>query len=131
MDIESPPPPLRVLRSAQEKKLRKRKDLDALIVKGTRRKRGSSQELLTRSDESTSEGEVDPGFRRERRNSVAWGIKYGVLIGGFLSIIVLVVWLHLNLKIELDDVRRHLRRGKFDSTEENSTFSNRVAEIFF
>lgn len=118
MDVESPPP-LRVLRSAQEKKLRKRKDLDALIVNGTRKKRGSSQELLARSDETSSEGEVElgDGFSRRRRNGFSWGIKWGVLIGGFLSVLVLVVWLHLNLKIELDDVRRHVGRGKsYDDT---------------
>ena len=37
LDIESPAP-MGQQRSAQEKKLRKRKDLDALIVKGGRRK---------------------------------------------------------------------------------------------
>ena len=49
VDLESPTN-ARLLRSAQEKRLRKRKDLDALIVqKGGRRKRGASQELLSRN----------------------------------------------------------------------------------
>ena len=120
LDIESPPAAAssRTSRSAQEKKLRKRKDLDALIVKtGARRgARGASQQLLPRmsGDSSSDEGRDDgdrAGWRGEERRSLVWGVKWGIIIGGFLSLLVIIIWLHLNLRIELDQVRRHVNRG--------------------
>lgn len=115
LDVESPPPVSRGHRTAQEKKLRKRKDLDALIVKGGRRKRGVSQELLSRSGDSSSDGEREDNssWRSGKTRGVVWGLKWGVVIGAFLGVLVLVMWLHLNLRIELDQVRRHVNRGTY------------------
>ena len=57
MDLESPPGLRKVRTVHQEKRLRKRKELDALVREGgggRRRKAGGREELLYRDDDSSS-----------------------------------------------------------------------------
>ena len=113
--------------SHQEKKLRKRRELDALIkdVGGGRKRRrvGVDEELLSKEDESSSdsgEGQIHEGvgvtvWRNSgtpRQYTVLWGLKWALTIGTIFLLGTITVWLHISTRFELDVVRRHIVRGE-------------------
>ena len=136
LDLESPPPLVRARPTTQEKRLRKRRELDALVrdVGGHHgRKRGgrgsSGQELLDGSKEcSSSDGSSVGEDRRKERLGLAvwranggirhtftlwWGLKWGLGASTVFLLASVTIWLHINTRAELDVVRRHIVRGEF------------------
>ena len=134
MDLESPPG-LRKVRSVhQEKRLRKRKELDALVREGggRRRKTGGREELLYRDDDSSSEdsgqGKVQEGggmtvwrpaaatytvTQTRRRQGLLWlGLRCGLALAVLVFLVSLVVWLHLNTRTDLLRLRAQLGSGE-------------------
>ena len=128
LDLESPP--LRSVRTVhQEKKLRKRRELDALVREGgsRRRKTGGREELLYRDEESSSEdsgpGRIEDGgggvtvwrpsqHTRRRRRGVLWlGVRWGLAMGLVIFMGSVTVWLHVHTRTEIELVRRQLARG--------------------
>jgi len=129
LDIESPPIS-RITRNAhQEKRLRKRRELDALVkdVGGGRRRRkvGANEELLSKDDTSSDSGEgrihegvgvtVWRSARAPRHYTVWWGLKWGLGIGTIFLLASITVWLHVSTRFELDVVRKHIVRVDDDS----------------
>ena len=132
MDLESPPG-LRKVRSVhQEKRLRKRKELDALVREGggRRRKTGGREELLYRDDDSSSEdsgqGKIQDGggvtvwrpaaytvTQTRRRRGLLWlGLRSGLALGLLVFLASLVVWLHLQTSTDLQRLRTQLGNGE-------------------
>ena len=120
LDLESPP--LRSVRTLhQEKKLRKRRELDALVKEGggRRRKTGGREELLYREEESSSEdsgpGRIQvwrPSPDTRRRRGVVWlGVRWGLAMGLVIFMGSVTVWLHVHTRTEIELVRRELARG--------------------
>ena len=127
MDIESPPTVRAARSSHQEKKLRKRRELDALVkdVGGSRKRRrvGVNEELLTKEDSSSDSGEgrIHEGVgvtvwrsshHTPRHYTVWWGLKWGLAMGTIFVLATITVWLHVSTRFELDVVRKHIVRGE-------------------
>jgi len=130
MDIESPPAVRAARSSHQEKKLRKRRELDALVkdVGGGRKRRrvGANEELLTKEDSSSDSGEgrIHEGVgvtvwrsshHSPRHYTVWWGLKWGLAMGTIFVLATITVWLHVSTRFELDVVRKHIVRVDDDS----------------
>ena len=131
IDIESPPVVRTTRSSHQEKKLRKRRELDALVrdVGGGRKRRrvGANEELLSKEEETSSdsgEGRIHEGVGvtvwrsagTPRHYTVWWGLKWGLAIGTIFVLATITVWLHVSTRFELDVVRRHIVRGECGET---------------
>ena len=136
LDLESPPGLRKVRTVHQEKRLRKRKELDALVREGgggggRRRKTGGREELLYRDDDSSSEdsgqGKIQEGggmtvwrpaatytvSQTRRRQGLLWlGLRCGLVLGLLVFLVSLVVWLHLNTATDLQRLRTQLGRGE-------------------
>ena len=134
LDLESPPPLMRARPTTQEKRLRKRRELDALVKDvgshhGRRRggRGNSGQELLGGSkDCSSSDGSGVGEDHRHERLGVAvwrggsgrqyftlwWGLKWGLGASTVFLLASITIWLHINTRAELDVVRRHIVRGE-------------------
>ena len=133
MDLESPPGLRKVRTVHQEKRLRKRKELDALVREGggRRRKTGGREELLYRDDDSSSEdsgqGKIQDGggvtvwrpaatysvTHTRRRKGLLWlGLRCGLALGLLVFLVSLVVWLHLNTTTDLQRLRAQLGSGE-------------------
>lgn len=133
MDLESPPGLRKVRTVHQEKRLRKRKELDALVREGggRRRKTGGREELLYRDDDSSSEdsgqGKIQDGggvtvwrpaatysvTQTRRRQGLLWlGLRCGLALGLLVFLVSLVVWLHLNTTTDLQRLRTQLGSGE-------------------
>ena len=129
LDLESPP--LRTVRTLhQEKRLRKRRELDALVREsGGRRRRTGGREELLYGEEETSSDDSGPGRTHEaggvtvwrpshqvRRRGVVWlGVRWGLAMGLVIFMGSLSVWLHLHTRTEIEAVRRQLARGEATS----------------
>ena len=123
LDLESPAP----LRGGRvgEKRLRKRRELDALkdVGSGRRRKNGgATQELLgTSSDCSTGEVRdqehvgvsVWRGVHGHRVLTAWWWLKWGLGASSIFLLAIITIWLHISTRFELDVVRRHIVRGEW------------------
>ena len=133
MDLESPPGLRKVRTVHQEKRLRKRKELDALVREGGSRRRqtGGREELLYRDDDSSSEdsgqGKIQEGggvtvwrpaatysvTQSSRRQGLLWlGLRCGLALGLLVFLVSLVVWLHLNTTSDLQRLRSQLGSGE-------------------
>lgn len=132
MDLESPPGLRKVRTVHQEKRLRKRKELDALVREGgggRRRKAGGREELLYRDDDSSSadsgQGKIEegggvtvwrPGYsltQARRRQGLLWlTLRCGLGLALFVSLVSVVVWLHLNTRADLQRLRVQLGSGE-------------------
>ena len=107
----------------QEKKLRKRRELDALVkdVGGGRKRRrvGANEELLSKEDSSSDSGEGRihdgvgvtvwrSGGSTPRHYTVWWCLAMGTIF----VLATITVWLHVSTRFELDVVRKHIVRGE-------------------
>jgi hypothetical protein len=123
--VESPPSaPHRVgpRAGAQEKRLRKRRDLDALSAR--HRRCGSSsaaQELLGVTPGSSSEWSAGEGavgragtavWRGHSLLTLWWGLKWGLGASTVFLLASITIWLNVSTRFELDVVRRHVVRGE-------------------
>jgi len=129
IDIESPPAVRAARSSHQEKKLKKRRELDALVrdVGGGRKRRrvGVNEELLSKEDSSSDSGEgrihegvgvtVWRSTHTPRHYTVWWGLKWGLAMGTIFVLATITVWLHVSTRFELDVVRKHIVRVDDDS----------------
>ena len=131
--MDSPPTGVRVLRPAhQEKKLRKRRELDALVRDAAagggglgrkHRRVGAAQQLLHDTSSSSESGPEDGGVVwrgggggvevvRGRQRSRLWAfVRWAGISFGVVMVLGLVVWLHLATRLELDLVRKYIVRG--------------------
>ena len=135
LDLESPPPLMRARPTTQEKRLRKRRELDALVKDvgshhGRRRggRGNSGQELLGGSKDCSSSDSgsgVGEDHRQERLGvavwrggsgrqyfTLWWGLKWGLGASTVFLLASITIWLHINTRAELDVVRRHIVRGE-------------------
>ena len=116
----------------QEKKLRKRRELDALVREGggRRRKTGGREELLYRDEETSSEdsgqGRVEegvgvtvwrpqpyPNLSHSRRRGVMWlGVRWGLAMVLVIFLGSVTTWLHLHTRREIEMVRIEMSRVK-------------------
>ena len=132
MDLESPPGLRKVRTVHQEKRLRKRKELDALVREGggRRRKTGGREELLVREEDSSSEdsgqGKIEEGggvtvwrpaafsvSQTRRRQGLLWlGLRCGLALALLVFLLSLVVFLHLNTRTDLLRLRAQLGTGE-------------------
>ena len=132
LDLESPPGVRKVRTVQQEKRLRKRKELDAMVREGggRRRKTGGREELLYRDEDSSSEdsgqGKIQDGggvtvwrpasysvTQSRRRQGLLWlSVRFGLGLGLLLFLASLVVWLHLNTRADLQRLRTQLGSGE-------------------
>jgi len=128
---------MRARPTTQEKRLRKRRELDALVKDvgshhGRRRggRGNSGQELLSGSkDCSSSDGSSIGEDRRQERLGIAvwrggsgrqyftlwWGLKWGLGASTVFLLASITIWLHINTRAELDVVRRHIVRVDDDA----------------
>lgn len=131
LDVESPPSARAARPCLQEKRLRKRRELDALVrdVGGGRRRKGgggsAAQELLSREEGSSSEGSAGEGRGQERLGvtvwrgvhghqycTLWWGLKWGLGASTVFLLASITIWLHVSTRFELDVVRQHIVRGE-------------------
>ena len=73
---------------------------------------GSSVEDAA-ADEARGGG---PGAAWHGRRGLLRGLKYGLAVGSGLALVVLMVWLHLVTRVELDKLRRQVTRGQHHYT---------------
>ena len=122
IDIESPPTVRTARTSHQEKKLRKRRELDALVkdVGGGRKRRrvGANEELLSKEDSSSDSGEgrihdgVGVTVWRSSHTPRHYTVWWCLAMGTIFVLATITVWLHVSTRFELDVVRKHIVRGE-------------------
>ena len=141
MDIVSPNHERATKQLHQEKGLRKRRELDALVKDfsgGRKKKRLSANEELLYKDESSSdsgEGRVHEGvgvtvWRSSKASShfkIWWSLKWALCIGTVVLLSTITVWLQLSTRFELDLVRKHLVRGEYVYRLESLYFTTPIA----
>jgi len=133
MDIESPQSVRETRASQPEKRLKKRRELDALVKDvstGRRRRRrgganSATQGLLGSSSDCSSVGDgrahqslgvtVWRGINGHRVFTLWWGLKWGLGASTVFLLASFTIWLHISTRFELDVVRRHVVRVDDDA----------------